>query len=514
MPLTYQGSAYRQARDADAPWIISIIVPAEELLQWAAIPRRTEGHLLGFQRAADPVRVDAAKAFFDIQENQSPTSLIVGLHEGQQGGKFSFTLEGDEGDPIRPCTLIINTEAWVSNTIQDLAAQAAEVLRRRLPDTDELDQISEEDAADSGPPEEIEADADEDDDDGIATSASNEVELGTSVLASLAGMLESPEWITTQEELIRDLAKPGTIIDGQHRVLGAAKCERKIPFSVCVIAECPWPEQVFQFTVVNYTSRGIPDQFITANAALSLTGPELRGLEQRLVQAGVKVVEYELMRIVNFAAPSAFYELVNLSEKKNPAKIGYATMVRVAKAWQQGKSPVIAQSILPNLYPDLKKEGKRAYKRESLARWQSEDWGDFFLAFWDVVKDVYQGSSSHVAGGTLWQVGKSQLMIAVVLQQLQAAFMDNLAAQDSSFFEVDKDDSDAAKEQLLAKVRARARTFLTSNLPAEFFSKEWKTKSLSTGAGRIALDDALENMIKNRGKWGYSTSNLVTGKAN
>jgi hypothetical protein len=103
-------------------------------------------------------------------------------------------------------------------------------------------------------------------------------------------------------------------------------------------------------------------------------------------------------------------------------------------------------------------------------------------------------------------------MVAVVLERLQHAFFENLGAQDSSFFEVDKDDPDVAKAQMLSKVETRARNFLTENLPAEFFSKVWKTKSLSTGAGRNALDDAIENMVKKKGKWGYATSALVTGK--
>ena len=84
--------------------------------------------------------------------------------------------------------------------------------------------------------------------------------------------------------------------------------------------------------------------------------------------------------------------------------------------------------------------------------------------------------------------------------------------RNSSFFEVDKDDAALAKAQLLVKVRGRAETFFQSNLPCEFFAKEWKTKSLSTGAGRIALNDAISEMVKSRGKWGYANSSLVSGR--
>lgn len=131
-------------------------------------------------------------------------------------------------------------------------------------------------------------------------ASDGEVELGSSILRHLVDHLDDDIWVTRHLDDLSELAKPATIIDGQHRVLGAAAVERNVPFSVTAIVDCAWAEQVFQFTVINYTAKGIPDQFITANAALSLTGSELDSLQDRLVQAGVKVTEYELMRVVHF----------------------------------------------------------------------------------------------------------------------------------------------------------------------------------------------------------------------
>ena len=113
-------------------------------------------------------------------------------------------------------------------------------------------------------------DADSDSDDSPATDG-EELELGRSVLSDLADSLDDPAWLEDGDNAnaVLDMAKPATIIDGQHRLLGADATERGIPFSVVALVDCPWAEQVFQFTVVNYTAKGIPDQFITANAALS-----------------------------------------------------------------------------------------------------------------------------------------------------------------------------------------------------------------------------------------------------
>src|SRR5690606_1455785 len=82
-----------------------------------------------------------------------------------------------------------------------------------------------------------------------------EVELGTSILKQLLGRLDDDQWVHDHEEDLRELAKPATVIDGQHRVLGAAACEKEITFAVTAILDCPWREQVFQFTVINYTAK-------------------------------------------------------------------------------------------------------------------------------------------------------------------------------------------------------------------------------------------------------------------
>src|SRR4051794_15543753 len=94
--LTYRGTAYRQALDPGGPWIVSFVASAEELLEWAAIPRRSEAHLLGFQRAGNEDRIRDARDFFSISTNQSPTSLIIGLHPRVDlGSPLTVTFEGD-----------------------------------------------------------------------------------------------------------------------------------------------------------------------------------------------------------------------------------------------------------------------------------------------------------------------------------------------------------------------------------------------------------------------------------
>lgn len=280
-------------------------------------------------------------------------------------------------------------------------------------------------------------------------------------------------------------------------------CERGIPFSVIAIFGCTWAEQVFQFTVVNYTAKGIPDQFITANAALSLTAAELQNLEVRLQQAGVKVIEYELMRIINFDASSPFRDLVSLSPTKRDDLIGYRTMVQIGKAWYLGKDNAVRQ-IIDNLYPDLK--GKKNSKNR-LHQWKAEDWGYFFKDFWTCVRDQFADKQTE-EGHSLWTVGKSNLMVAVVLQQLQQQFLTNLAAQDESFFEVSADD---ALDAMRSKVKKRAQTFLGYFSP-EMFGRKWKMSQLNTGPGRMLLNDTFRQIADTKGSFQWKNSGLITGK--
>lgn len=523
----YQGIAYRQGRNPKLnPWIVAIVVPAEELLRWAGIPRRSEHNFTGFQRAFDDARVARAKGFFEQPENQSPTALVVGLHP--QGAtdvtevQIEF-LDDNEKAIVRNCRL---TVAYDEETTLEMAVERIKrQIKYRLaappsspavdgsaaqPDASSatpsngVDAIPDDDVAEEGEPD----DELDDDVDGDAEDVTEkDIELGKSILHDLLGRLDDHEWCEAGDHpsALKDMAKPATIIDGQHRVLGAQGCERNIPFAVCALYDCVWPEQVFQFTVVNYTAKGIPDQFITANAALSLTSTELEGLQTRLVQAGVKVIEYELMKVVHFDNRSPFYQLVNLSEKSDPSKIGYRTMVRIAQGWYSARD-LCFEKILPNIYPHLR---ARKQKSARLDLWKRGDWGDFFIDFWRIMQDHYKNAPSHQSGHTLWEVGHSHLIVAVVLLELQQQFFRNLNAQDEEFFDVSQA-SDPVKE-MRAKLEKRAKRFVEW-LPADFFGCEWGLTSLSIGPGRVALRDALARMVDTNGKYQFSKSALVTGK--
>jgi hypothetical protein len=255
--------------------------------------------------------------------------------------------------------------------------------------------------------------------------------------------------------------------------------------------------------VVNYTAEGIPDQFITNNAAMSLTTDELEKLKHRLEQADVKILEYELMRIVNFNSESPFFQRVNLTEKNNLSLIGYKTMVQIAKKWHSGKSPGI-KKLLDAALPKVKG------KKEKLHQWKEKEiWGQYFLAFWKEVKNFYSPFKNDKGVG-LWEPG-SNLSIAVVLLEFQELFLKNLNNQSRVFFQIDTgDERPDPNAQMLKKIKEQAAEFVKRIKP-EFFAEKWGSSSLNTGPGREALKSALSSVADDE-KFRYRNSNLFTGR--
>lgn len=489
MKKNYPGIAFRQNRSPGSNWIISIVCAAEELREWAGIPRRAEDDMTGFQRPENEDNIERIKAFFNMPMNQSPTSLLVGVHPTENPSvKLQFTADDPDSD-VRTCQLEIDLDEQLGLTqiVDQIKSQIEYRLKKDIETN--LHASGNEEVA-PAPDEEV----DEEGDDFLAKS----------LIDKFYKRLEDKDWCHQNEEILRDIAKPATIIDGQHRVLGASKCERNIPFAVCVLYDCTWSEQIFHFTVVNYTSRGIPDQFITANAALSLTTTELESMRTRLVQANIKVTEYELMKYIQFDTNSPFFNLINLTEKSNREKIGYKTMIRVAKAWYNARHPVLKRELLPNLYPE---KGNTRAKNE--VRWKAGDWGNFFQLFWNEVHKEFAETESHEPGKTLWDVGHSNLIIAAVLLQFQEGFLQDLNNQDETFF--DTKNSNDSFEYLEDRIRNRAKKYI-SFFPARFFATNWNMKSLNTSAGKAALKDAISEMQNSKGTYQFKRSSLITGK--
>jgi len=532
MSYRYEGVAYKQGLSDDAPWLVSFVATAEDVDTWAGIPRRSEKGFVGFQRPDDSGRLIKASEFFKAPQNQSPTSLIIGAHKATDDAERLVSLTFQDTDTaanIRKCVIEINfdpdtfTLAKAKQLLQlqirhRLASQPSGIGDDPATGAAKADEsaVSQEndvsyDEEDSESSDAAESSDDSDD----AEDTEEPVELGRSLLFDLLNKLEDDAWCLANEDDIKDLAKPCTVIDGQHRLKGAAHRERRIPFSVIALFDCSWREQVFQFTVVNYTAKGIPDQFITANAALSLTGDDLAGLKDRLRQAGVKVLEYDLMSVVNFDPQSPFYELVSMAPSGTPPdKLGYKTMVKIAKTWYTTKGKLLQPALkllTQNAFPEFNTGTKKSRDIARKTAWQESEWGEYFKAFWEEVRDHYRTQAVAHGQPDPWRVGECNLLITIVLLELQKRLLTVLANQDDDWFVLPEEIKTnlEARSHFVRKLKRLVGNNL-KKLPLDLFTKKWGTSQLNTGAGQDALAACFRMCIEDR-DYDYNDSTLVKG---
>lgn len=510
MTHKYSGIAYRQTTDSSAPWLVTFVATAEDISSWAGIPRRSEKGLIGFQRPDDERRVTQAEGFFKNTKNQSPTALIVGIHRPASGERPRVRLvftDNDSEASIRQCELQIDFDQSaysLANAVHDLKTQ----INTRLEDA--RDEAVSDESSDS---EDEEAADDADDTGDEAADDAPEIELGRSLLMDLVTKLNDPDWCAANEASIIDLAKPCTVIDGQHRLKGAERRESHIPFTVIGLFDCSWPEQVFQFTVVNYTAKGIPDQFITANAALSLTGNDLDFLKTRLQQAGVKVLEYDLMSVVNFDRESPFFERVSMAASGTQSgKLGYKTMVQIAKAWHSTNTLAVAK-IIEASYPEISGGNARQKRKAKNAMWHDNaDWGGFFKRFWAVVRDYYQEEAQRGGVADPWDIAnQTHLSVTAVLRAFQERFLVHLAGQDGWFELPDSVTTNAAANEYFAAKVERLAKKVCEKIPLDFFTSTWAWNSVNIGPGKEALKTCLQGFIEGGSEYKFRNSTLFRG---
>jgi len=313
------------------------------------------------------------------------------------------------------------------------------------------------------------------------------VEIGKSMLKDIRLQLDAPECIT--EETIKNLKEmlmPALVIDGQHRLFGAAGVEEDLPMLVCSLVSPSWKEQVFQFVVVNDKASGIPKPFITSLAGMSLTASELKELENRLTQAGLKLWEVEVMQRLGYDTRSPFKGKIEfkVSGGNDGDGLGYQTMKRIGKSWHHPRSAGLYM-VMEKLYvgpSDATKLSQKALR----GKWQtSEDWFEFMCLFWDEFKEKFETTAA-------W-TNHSNFMTAVVLEMLQNDFLLYLDSTKDLVWDFEEDDIEARRNLAVSKFKKLAKTFVDKH-KLSYYTKDWKAKSLSHKSGKQALADFFQKI--------------------
>jgi hypothetical protein len=482
---TFYGIAFKQ--NPSSPQLFAFVASADALRDICGVARKEEHNLTAYQRALDLRRVrEEVAPFFAKPENCSPTAVVLSLQKTPVCN-IEFSPIATEVIPsempfeMRQLTISFEpTEKLAKEVVcENMKAFLNARLGSETPEseTEQTEEILPEDVT------EEETQAEE-----VAEEEEEEIEIATSMLRKLRERLETPD--TLEPELIeafREMLKPGLVIDGQHRLFGAAEVEENIPLLVCAMVEPEWREQVFQFTVINDKAVGISRAFISSLAGMSLTATELGQLQNRLLQAGIQLWEVEVMQRLGHDPRSPLYQMIdfriNPKAGSGSVGLGYQTIKKLGRAWYEASGPGAVLLKIVNKIERQKGTPKLTKKalRTLLQSKETNYWFDLYRMFWIKVRDRFEPDG-------LWKIGSSNLMIAVVLVQLQNVFFSQLAANfDLTIGEIEEDDKERRREAVFAEYNKVAVNFI-KKFNSRHFTRSF-VGSLNFSEGQKHLKD-------------------------
>lgn len=498
--------------------------PAAELLEWCDVPRAKGNYMAGYQRVLDNKRTADLATYLRLSPNNIlPGAVIVavdsdyveitevgdGLFEitvaeddrdfetklQELWGGFSTRLADEEltsaGIPFSAGTEAeTNTDLAVGGSSEDSVDESHVALAA----TDESSNLRGE-QSDVLPGETVEAfepieqgfdeepddteDEDEDEDEGApfpsSYLASLTQELTVAVKDWGAIPPERQEAITA---FIEGVSKPGLIIDGQHRVFGAKDVsEHDVALPVVLLPGLDFAEQVFEFYVLNSKARPLKPTELRRIVSTSLTNREIDGLYDRFKAAGIEAEEARWTLELNTRPESPFRGRIDF---------GYGEA-----------GAVIPENVADQVVRAFMKMPRRRYRQ--LINPLKDRWTDpkqrleIFFWFWSAIKSEYADLWAE-AEAQADKGEKPQLFMKVALLTLQTFVLDRFVT--ALPFRNDTDDPPLKTEE---EVQKMVKSTLT-NLPEEFFRKEWKMKQIDTSEGRRSLYGFMEFVWNNQGK--------------
>lgn len=490
--IEFYGFLYKQ--NSESPSLFAFVGDAQLLKKICGVARKGQHNLTNYQRSLDETRVvKDLEPFFKNPENCSPTAIIVSLHETSV---CKIDIEDIPG--FTPSSsalaqlkkLVINYTDTSNLNKEQIINLMKEFLDARLATDVSASEDTEDSTSDIDDEEELTETEDEEEDN---------LEISTSKMREMRKVLDTPDKVSDSLlEVYKDMLKPALVIDGQHRLFGAAKLEEEIPFLVCAIVEPEWKEEVFQFTVINSKAKKIPTPFITSLMGMSLTQDELDSLSERLDHAGIHLWEVDVMKRLGLDPKSPFYNMIDykVNQKSNHGVDGlaYETMKPLGKMWFEGGTKGNDDGgfcLLKIVNKILDPTGDLKIKKKTLLDTLQDKkylyWYRFLLDFWIPVKDKFIKK---------WTIGSGELMKqTVVLLQFQRAFLKILSANyDLVFADLDLSEckSLTEKENIVFSAYRKIVKIYIDKFNDKHFSKPFRS-SLNQSDG---MEDLLDYFTK------------------
>ncbi|WP_124093563.1 DGQHR domain-containing protein [Burkholderia gladioli] len=258
--------------------------------------------------------------------------------------------------------------------------------------------------------------------------------------------------------------KPGLIIDGQHRVHGAAAFDPDTRLNIVAFLGGNDAEQAFQFVVINNTGVKVSKDHIKA---LNLNY-DADQLNKRLVKSagvalGLSDSDYDDLQVINGTEP--FGGILDLPTNVN----GFV-------------APSAAESALQRVRDNARHLGIEGLER------------DVFLDMWTLIKNHYADAWSQPAND---QNLLKKVSLYALTEFLLEAMRGRLRVEKLDYTE------NGVMDNVIGDVLNR--------IPAEFWTSAWKAKELDTSAGRQILLDTLTAIESNSrfGRAWYDTIRII-----
>lgn len=354
-------------RDNDvAPQLYILTAEANELTDWAEVPRANPDFMDGYQRQLEESRLEEIKRFLQKDVNIIPGAILVTVDEEY------LTIEED-GE-----TVDISIKSPPEKSGEELLQSALDELYSRLNDRGKeyVDSISEDDDESGDQEGEDETETDDEEDSPVSYLARKTGELKEKV-ANYDDL--DPDEQDLLDEYAERMNTPGLIIDGQHRVHGAKKHIGTVEYPIVLIPGLEEREQVYHFYIINDKADPISQEELLITVATALSEKEAGELWDRLIEANVDVEKARFPYVADVEEHSPFYQMVNYEEKVGE---------------QTGAIDFGDLHMLMERFIDMKGGHKPLY--ENLDKWSDADDEpntryriEKFYTFWTAIKEHY-----------------------------------------------------------------------------------------------------------------------------
>lgn len=483
--------------------LLMFAAKAKDLYSWAGIPRKGWNIRMLFQRPITPAREGELKRFWERAANPEsgqdyivgPTAIIIAIQDAEKvnaDGTINLSYE---------CPVDLLQAANV--VVQELATLLLPRLRTRL--SEEQNQVLDErkDHPFTSMPE-------------MENDYVFEFCLQLQQLSNDAEKffklnevddIAQNEMIAAMEAILR----PAIVVDGQHRLFGAAHTDKDVMLPVVAIPHCPWTEQIYQFVVINEKAQKVDQSLLTDIFGSSLTQREQGEIRKKLDRSNVEIESRIAAVIAGRTKGSPFENLVQVKMDGSPP-IGInpyitertiralidGTNQKYSLGWRTNEEfyEVFVSPTFPN--------------RSDWESWTSGAWKEYWFVFWDCVKVHYNELAKKEGRQQIWKSNEiTNLTKAVTLRQLQSLFM-TICVDSMRVLERTRDvlidafgDVALADQKLAEQRKSKAlpadieefrgfvqKEFLNKGIPLKVFTANWK-KSLDDAEGQMELWETL-----------------------